>query len=179
MQHLLGRASWDTTGALAAVGGFVIDRLADPEAVLVFDESGDEKAGSHTVGGVTRQHTGTVVDGRYYIRDNRTVRVMSDAEVVRHHRLRARDADQVDDELTKAVDALAAAVVADQGRLVVVAVPVPLRRPDALRAELSDGGAARCSKPDRRRPLSESVLNLTPRPLRCGTTSTATGSGMS
>lgn len=84
-----------------------------------------------------------MVDGRYYIRDYRTMRVMSDAEVVRHHQLRARDTDQVDDELAKAVDAIAAAVSADQGRLVVVAVPVPLRRPHALRAELSDRGAAR------------------------------------
>jgi hypothetical protein len=84
-----------------------------------------------------------MVDGRYYIRDNRTVRVMSDAEVVRHHQLRARDYDQVDDELTKAVDALGAAISSDQGRLVITAVPTPLRRPHALRAELSDGGAAR------------------------------------
>jgi hypothetical protein len=84
-----------------------------------------------------------MVDGRYYIRDNRTVRVMSDAEVVRHHQLRASDADQVDDELTRAVDAVGVAVDHRQGRIVVTAVPIPLRRPDALRAELSDGGANR------------------------------------
>jgi hypothetical protein len=84
-----------------------------------------------------------MVDGRYYIRDNRTVRVMSDAEVVRHHQLRARDDDQVDDDLTDAVDAFGAAISSDQGRLVITAVPIPLRRPHALRAELSDEGATR------------------------------------
>jgi SRSO17 transposase len=58
MQHLLERASWDTSAALEAVGGFVTGKLADPQAVLVFDESGDEKHGVHTVG-VARQYTGT------------------------------------------------------------------------------------------------------------------------
>jgi hypothetical protein len=84
-----------------------------------------------------------MVDGRYYIRDSRTVRAMSDAEVVRHHQLRASDTDQVDNELTRAVNAVGAAVDHRQGRLVITAVPIPLRRPDALRAELSDGGANR------------------------------------
>jgi SRSO17 transposase len=59
MQHLLERAVWDSEAALAAVGGFVVGKLADPAAVLVFDESGDEKRGVHTVG-VARQYTGTV-----------------------------------------------------------------------------------------------------------------------
>jgi SRSO17 transposase len=58
MQHLLERASWDIQAARQAVGGFVVEQLACEDAVLVFDESGDEKAGRHTVG-VDRQYTGT------------------------------------------------------------------------------------------------------------------------
>lgn len=58
MQYLLERASWDTTAALAVVRGFVVEQLACEDAVLVFDESGDEKHGAHTVG-VDRQYTGT------------------------------------------------------------------------------------------------------------------------
>lgn len=59
MQHLLERASWDIEAARWVVRGFVADQLACEDAVLVFDESGDEKAGRHTVG-VDRQYTGTV-----------------------------------------------------------------------------------------------------------------------
>lgn len=58
-QYLLERASGDTTAALAAVRGFVVEQLAGEDAVLVFDQSGEEKAGSHTVRVVDRQYAGT------------------------------------------------------------------------------------------------------------------------
>ncbi len=41
----------------AGVREFVIEHLADPDAVLVLDESGQEKAGTDTVG-VKRQYVG-------------------------------------------------------------------------------------------------------------------------
>ncbi|MBV9312552.1 MAG: IS701 family transposase, partial [Pseudonocardia sp.] len=58
MQYLLSRASWDTDGVRDDLRGYARDRLGDPEAVLVVDETGDIKKGQHTVG-VQRQYTGT------------------------------------------------------------------------------------------------------------------------
>ena len=58
MQHLLTRAVWDTDGVGADLRDYVVDHLADPDAVLVIDETGDVKKGSRTVG-VQRQYTGT------------------------------------------------------------------------------------------------------------------------
>jgi SRSO17 transposase len=58
MQHLLGRARWDTDGVAEDLRAYVVDHLADPAAVLVIDETGDVKKGRHTVG-VQRQYTGT------------------------------------------------------------------------------------------------------------------------
>jgi SRSO17 transposase len=58
MQHLLGRARWDTDGVAEDLRNYVIDHLGDPGAVLVIDETGDVKKGSRTVG-VQRQYTGT------------------------------------------------------------------------------------------------------------------------
>jgi SRSO17 transposase len=46
MQHLLERAKWDTMVAMAAVRGFVCDRLNDGDAVAILDESGQEKKGT-------------------------------------------------------------------------------------------------------------------------------------
>ncbi|MBV7701060.1 IS701 family transposase [Streptomyces sp. TRM70350] len=54
MQHLLGRAKWDAD----AVREYVLEHLHDEDAVLVVDETGDVKKGTHTVG-VQRQYTGT------------------------------------------------------------------------------------------------------------------------
>ncbi|MGW1696846.1 IS701 family transposase, partial [Streptomyces sp. NPDC002399] len=54
MQHLLGRAKWDADD----VCGYVVEHLHDDQAVLVVDETGDVKKGTHTVG-VQRQYTGT------------------------------------------------------------------------------------------------------------------------
>jgi SRSO17 transposase len=59
MQRLLNRAVWDHRQAMAVVGEFVIEHLGDPCAVLVVDESGQEKSGDHTVG-VKRQYVGCV-----------------------------------------------------------------------------------------------------------------------
>jgi SRSO17 transposase len=58
MQHLLGRARWDTDGVRDDLRDYVIDHLGDTDAVLVIDETGDLKKGSATVG-VQRQYTGT------------------------------------------------------------------------------------------------------------------------
>lgn len=58
LQHLLGRASWDTDGVRDDLRDYVVEHLGDPEAVLVADETGDLKKGTATVG-VQRQYTGT------------------------------------------------------------------------------------------------------------------------
>ena len=58
MQRLLYRAKWDADAVRDDVRQVVIDRLGDPDGVLVVDETGDLKKGMHTVG-VQRQYTGT------------------------------------------------------------------------------------------------------------------------
>jgi SRSO17 transposase len=58
MQHLLGRAVWDTDGVRDDLRDYVTGQLGDSDAVLVVDETGDVKKGSMTVG-VQRQYTGT------------------------------------------------------------------------------------------------------------------------
>ena len=58
IQHLLARAVWDADAVRDDVRGYVIEHLADPDAVLVVDETGDLKKGSATVG-VQRQYTDT------------------------------------------------------------------------------------------------------------------------
>jgi SRSO17 transposase len=58
MQHLLARAVWDADAVRDDVRALLVDHLGDPGAVLVVDETGDLKKGSHTVG-VQRQYTGT------------------------------------------------------------------------------------------------------------------------
>jgi SRSO17 transposase len=58
MQHLLAGAVWDEHAVRDDLRGYLIEHLGDPAAVLVVDETGDLKKGSHTVG-VQRQYTGT------------------------------------------------------------------------------------------------------------------------
>jgi len=58
MQHLLGRARWDTDGVRDDLRDYVTAELGDHDAVLVVDETGDVKKGTATVG-VQRQYTGT------------------------------------------------------------------------------------------------------------------------
>ena len=45
MQHLLARARWDADGVRDDLRGYVTERLGDPGAVLVVDETGDLKKG--------------------------------------------------------------------------------------------------------------------------------------
>jgi SRSO17 transposase len=58
MQNFLARAVWDTDGVRDDLRDYVIEHLGDADAVLVFDETGDLKKGTATVG-VQRQYTGT------------------------------------------------------------------------------------------------------------------------
>jgi hypothetical protein len=51
-------AKWDADAVRDEVRQVVVDRLGDPDGVLVVDETGDLKKGEHTVG-VQRQYTGT------------------------------------------------------------------------------------------------------------------------
>lgn len=58
LQHLLARVKWDVDQARDVLRGYVVEAFADPDAVLVVDETGDLKKGTHSVG-VQRQYTGT------------------------------------------------------------------------------------------------------------------------
>jgi SRSO17 transposase len=58
LQHLLAGAVWDHDAVRDDIRGYLVEHLGDPGAVLVVDETGDLKKGSHTVG-VQRQYTGT------------------------------------------------------------------------------------------------------------------------
>ncbi len=58
MQHLLSRASWDADQVRDDIRHFVVHHLQEEDAVLVVDETGDLKKGTHSVG-VQRQYTGT------------------------------------------------------------------------------------------------------------------------
>src|SRR5215218_7525711 len=58
LQHLLAGAVWDHRGVRDDVRDCLVDHLGEEGVVLVVDETGDLKKGSHTVG-VQRQYTGT------------------------------------------------------------------------------------------------------------------------
>ncbi|WP_192756202.1 IS701 family transposase [Actinopolymorpha pittospori] len=62
IQYLLGRAVWDDAAVRSELAEYVAANLTDgvdpDRVVLVFDETGDQKKGSHTVG-VQRQYSGT------------------------------------------------------------------------------------------------------------------------
>jgi SRSO17 transposase len=58
LQHLLGRAVWDADGVRDELRTYVVERLGDPDGVLVVDETGFLKKGTHSVG-VKRQYSGT------------------------------------------------------------------------------------------------------------------------
>ena len=45
LQHVLARASWDAEAVRDDVRGYVLDAFADPDAVLIVDETGDVKKG--------------------------------------------------------------------------------------------------------------------------------------
>ena len=59
VQHLLARADWDADAVRDDLMGYVADALGDPGGVLVIDETGFPKRGSHSVG-VGRQYCGAV-----------------------------------------------------------------------------------------------------------------------
>ncbi|MGX2031442.1 IS701 family transposase [Methylocaldum gracile] len=58
VQRLLNGAEWDADRVRDDLRAYVVERLADPEAVLVVDETGFLKKGRHSVG-VKRQYSGT------------------------------------------------------------------------------------------------------------------------
>ena len=62
MQALLAEHAWNWRKALAGLQRFVLDHLADPQAVLVLDEIAELKQGRMSAG-VARQHTG--ITGRW------------------------------------------------------------------------------------------------------------------
>jgi SRSO17 transposase len=57
-QALLGRAQWDADALRDLVRDYVVETLADPQAVLVVDETGFLKQGKASCG-VARQYTGS------------------------------------------------------------------------------------------------------------------------
>jgi SRSO17 transposase len=57
-QHLLGRAVWEADEVRDDLQAYVREHLADPEGVLIVDETGFLKKGDHSVG-VQRQYSGT------------------------------------------------------------------------------------------------------------------------
>jgi hypothetical protein len=76
-----------------------------------------------------------MVDGRYYGRDNRIARPLSDAEVLRLHHLRERDVDLVERELAASWKSVANLLRG--GSLVAVATHLGARRPQVLRSQLA------------------------------------------
>jgi SRSO17 transposase len=58
MQALLGRTIWDQEKARDICRDYVMEHLGDPSGVLVLDETGFLKKGSHSAG-VARQYSGT------------------------------------------------------------------------------------------------------------------------
>jgi SRSO17 transposase len=55
LQHLLAGAVWDHDKVRDDIRDYLLEHLADPAGVLVVDETGDLKKGTHTVG-VQRQY---------------------------------------------------------------------------------------------------------------------------
>jgi len=58
IQSLLGRSFWSADTLCERVRSYTIEALGDPDGVLVVDETGFQKKGSHSVG-VARQYSGT------------------------------------------------------------------------------------------------------------------------
>jgi SRSO17 transposase len=59
LQHLLSRAVWDDQQVLDAAAAWAVAQLDDGDAVLVVDETADEKS-STDAAGAARQYCGTV-----------------------------------------------------------------------------------------------------------------------
>ena len=58
VQYLLGRSDWDPESVRDDLRDYVVGTLGDAEAVLILDETGFLKKGTHSAG-VARQYTGT------------------------------------------------------------------------------------------------------------------------
>jgi SRSO17 transposase len=58
VQHLLGRSDWDPDEVRDDLRAYAVGALGDPDAVLILDETGFLKKGTHSAG-VARQYTGT------------------------------------------------------------------------------------------------------------------------
>jgi len=58
MQDFLSRMRWDADQVRDDLRAYVVEHLGDPDAVLVLDETGFVKKGTHSVG-VQRQYSGT------------------------------------------------------------------------------------------------------------------------
>jgi SRSO17 transposase len=58
MQRLLADAVWDADAVRDDLRRYVVDEVGEPGGVLILDDTGDLKKGSHSVG-VQRQYTGT------------------------------------------------------------------------------------------------------------------------
>jgi len=59
LQHLLSRAAWDEQQVLDTAAAWAVGHLDDGDAVLIVDETADEKSSSDAVG-AARQYSGTV-----------------------------------------------------------------------------------------------------------------------
>ena len=57
VQHLLGRSDWDPEEVRDDLRSYVVESLGDSDAVLILDETGFLKKGTHSAG-VARQYTG-------------------------------------------------------------------------------------------------------------------------
>jgi SRSO17 transposase len=58
VQYLLGRSEWDPDVVRDDLRAYVVEALGHPDAVLIVDETGFLKKGTHSAG-VARQYTGT------------------------------------------------------------------------------------------------------------------------
>ena len=59
LQHLLSRAVWDEQQVLDTAAAWAVRHLGDQDAVLIVDETADEKSSADAVG-AARQYSGTV-----------------------------------------------------------------------------------------------------------------------